>query len=786
MKKPLLFLLCLLTFSGIFAQISVGQFRSHIPLHAFHSVAVASDYVYAATSNGIMMLKKSSMDSPNPDLQSWSKVDGLSDIDIAVVQYDSPHECLIIAYQNGNIDLVKDNKLYNLSDIKNKSLSGSKQPSHIRVQGDIAYMAYPFGVVLLDLNDMLVKDTWFTKNNGQQYGVTDFAMTDDAYYISTQDGLFHIRRNHPNPANFMEWQHDESTVGVEYDNLLFFGGRLYANRNTHIPMSDPAVDDTLFVLGSSGWLATDLVHYDLRSLTALGDYMAVGSWDKITLVDVEGNPVKEYVWYQTSGFPDNREAVMDEDNIWVADNEYGLVRVNRDNQWHKIFTHTGPYAATVEGISCQNGMVVVVPGSRKAAAYAPGYQYPSASWFLHQEWEYNCDFLDYDTQRGTYDLTNVIINPNDETECYMASWGNGLFHCKDRKIARHYTARNSPLDSVSNGMTFVSGLAYDGQGNLWMTNSQCDHMLKMVEPDGTWHSYNITKGVLTASYTGVVAEHLLVDSRGYKWVNFPRDDNLNRYHLIAFTESGTYDNTGDDKFICINMNAASEVSSSTVYCIAEDLDGEIWIGTDKGIKVIYYPDRIFEGSVYPKNILLEQDGYTSVLFEFEEITAIAVDGANRKWVGTSKGGVFLISADGTEELLHFTAEDHPLFSNQITSIGIDQLSGEVFFGTAKGLVSYRGTATGGFEDYSDLQVFPNPVHHGYTGPVAIRGLKYNSLCKITDASGRMVWQGYSNGGELIWECKDHYGRRPATGVYFVMASDENGKEKVVTKFLFIH
>ena len=145
-----------------------------------------------------------------------------------------------------------------------------------------------------------------------------------------------------------------------------------------------------------------------------------------------------------------------------------------------------------------------------------------------------------------------------------------------------------------------------------------------------------------------------------------------------------------------------------------------------------------------------------------------------------------MSENGQEQLLHFTAEDNPLFSNQIESICIDQLSGEVFFATAKGLVSYRSTATAGFETYEDNLVYPNPVPHGYAGMVAVSGLKSNSLCKITDSAGRLVWQGYSHGGQLVWDGKDHYGNRPATGVYYVMVSDEDGKEKIVTKFVFIN
>ena len=478
--------------------------------------------------------------------------------------------------------------------------------------------------------------------------------------------------------------------------------------------------------------------------------------------------------------------MLDNDLIWTADNSCGLVQYNRTYYYYKTYTASGPFATTAESFCSVNGITAVVPGSRKAAAYVPGWLQPSVSWFSNQQWHCNnLSYLNYNARLGIYDLTNVVINPNDDAEWYLASWGNGLLKCRDGQVTNHYNAQNSPLDSTSTGNTFISGLAYDKKGNLWLTNSQSSTMLKMVEPNGTWHAFNISSGVVTSSPNGVVAENLLIDSRGYKWVTFPREDNFNRYHLVAFDDNGTYDDVSDDKFARVDMNVAAEVSSSTVHCLAEDLDGEIWIGTDKGVKVIYYPTNIFKGTSHPRNILLEQDGYVSVLLEWESVTAIAVDGANRKWIGTNKAGVFLMSEDGQEQLLHFTAEDNPLFANQILSISIDPLSGEVFFGTPKGITSYRGTASAGREQYEDLTVFPNPVRHDYTGPVTVQGLKANSLCKITDASGKLVWQGYSNGGELVWYGKDLFGQRPETGVYYVMCSDENGKEKVVTKFLFI-
>lgn len=776
-------LLCLTTV--FYGQSPIGKFSCHIPLRSFHSIAVAEDYVYAATLNGLMLLDKSTLANEHQDLLSWSKVDGLSDIDITKIFYDKAHKTLIVTYQNGNIDFIKDDQLYNLSDVKDKSISGSKELSSIRTYGDKAYLVYPFGIVVIDISTLLIDDTWFTKRGTTQYLAEDLAITEDRFYVSTSSGIFSIEREQSNPANFLEWQLEATAGEREYDILCYFGGKVYANSNT----SSNTRHDTLYVLEEGTWTPTNFNYFDVRSITSNGTEMAICNWDYVAVFDTAMNGTFIASWYNSDNtYPDAQEAVLDEDNIWVADNTYGLVQNNRTYFYQRYNEANGPFSSNTENICSQNGIVAIVPGGYGGSNLAPSYQHPSMSWFMHNQWHYNAyDFLNFNPNRATYDLVNVAINPNNESEWFIASWGNGLFRCIDQRPVEQFNVTNSLLDSTSNGNIYVSGLGFDSKGNLWMTNSQCSKMLKMREPNGTWHEYNITSGVLTSTFNGVVAKHLLVDSRNYKWATFPRDDSFNKYHLIAFYEGDTYDNTGDDKFARVDMNIAATVNSSTVNCLAEDLDGKIWIGTDKGVKVINYPGKIFSGDAYPRNILLEQDGYTSVLLEFEEVTAIAVDGANRKWIGTSKAGVFLMSEDGQEQLLHFTTEDCPLFSNQITAINVDQFSGEVYFGTSKGLVSYRGDAIKGYDTYEKHQlVYPNPVQHGYTGPVAVKGMKEHSLCKITDAAGDLIWQGYSFGGQLIWNCQDHFGNRPATGVYYVMSSDEEGKEKVVAKFLFIN
>ena len=781
MKKYLIVLLFTFPVVCSVAQTAIGEFRAHVPMNKFFSVAVDDETVYAAASNGLFLLDKATMNEAEPEISNWTKVDGLSDIDIVKIHYDKRNEVLIICYENGNIDMIRNDRLVNIRDVKDKSMSGSKRLESCRSFGDLAYFVYPFGIVMIDLKELVITDTWFTKRENRQVMPTDVAVWNQKCYVSTEEGVFSMPLSSPVISDFSQW---EKVSDWNVSLMAPTADGVFAVKKADVQ----GMNDSLFLFSSGGWSYAGKYSFSISNLMSQNDTLAVCYWDGVELLDATGERIYYTYWYENEYYSDARECVPDGEDIWVADYVYGLVRLNRTYYTHGFYTMSGPYTDYVEGLASQNGVVAVVHGSRKGStAFAQAYRYPAVSWFQNQTWAYNSDdFLTYDTNMGTYDLTAIAINPKDETEWSVASWGNGVFKCKNHRVVAHYNAANSLLDSTSGGKTYVSGLQYDSKGNLWMTNSYSNKMLKMLEPNGTWHAYNITSGVVSNNVNEVVAEQLLVDSHGCKWVNFPRDATYNRYPLIAFSDNGTYDNLGDDRFARIDMNVAAEVNSSTVYCMAEDLDGEIWIGTDKGIKVIYYPDKVFTGNSYPRNILLEQDGYVSVLLEYEQVTAIAVDGANRKWIGTSKAGVFLMSENGQEQLLHFTAEDNPLFSNQIVSISINQLTGEVFFATDKGLVSYRGTATAGFETYEDNLVYPNPVPHGYAGVVAVSGLKSNSLCKITDSSGRLVWQGYSDGGQLVWDGKDHYGNRPATGVYYVMVSDEDGKEKIVTKFVFIN
>ena len=225
------------------------------------------------------------------------------------------------------------------------------------------------------------------------------------------------------------------------------------------------------------------------------------------------------------------------------------------------------------------------------------------------------------------------------------------------------------------------------------------------------------------------------------------------------------------------------LSSNTINCFAKSLKGDIWVGTDKGICVFYNPNKVLTSTDFDAVKPIYEG---RPLLRDKSIKAIAVDGANRKWIGTTSG-VWLFSEDGTEAILNFTTENSPLPSNNIYDIKVNSLTGEVYFATDAGIASYRGNATVGIagkgEEYKyPVKVFPNPVTPDYDGLIAITGLPANVNTKITDINGKLVYETNSNGGTASWNGITVNGQRASTGIYLVFVSNTEGTETVVSKF----
>ena len=361
-----------------------------------------------------------------------------------------------------------------------------------------------------------------------------------------------------------------------------------------------------------------------------------------------------------------------------------------------------------------------------------------------------------------------------EDKYYYGTCGNGLVvGTNSWWFDTIYNSKNSIIN-IQNSESYevIFDVEADKKGNVWMINFGTSKPLIVKTKENKWYSYSL-------STNKNLYKKIFIDKRGYKWIGGGEK-------LIVFYDNATIDDASDDLLVQIPLQDNEGTIAAHTTCITEDLDGEIWIGTNQGIAVHSAPSRVFKDRQTISRIKIEIDGEVGYLLSSENITCIAVDGGNRKWIGTENSGVFLISENGTEQLLNFTKTNSPLPTNTITSISINHKTGEVFIGTGEGLVSYYGDATIGDVEMNNVKIFPNPIRESYEGDIFIQGIVADAIIKITDISGNLVRTISANGGTAIWDGRNLYGDRVQTGVYLIYISDETAKITMVKKILFIN
>lgn len=426
----------------------------------------------------------------------------------------------------------------------------------------------------------------------------------------------------------------------------------------------------------------------------------------------------------------------------------------------------------------------------------------TAMWYEDERWKAfdEKEISSADKTKYYKNITDIAQDPYDVNHHFLSSKGGGLFEFKNFKLIKHYTLNNSPLRSIiknNDQYLRIDGLQYDKDGNLWMLNSAVDTIIHILTKDEKWISYvnNSIKRYPNMDKT-------MIDSKGYVWVNSRRTTNYDNITGVAskagvliINTNGTINTQKDDEEVFIadfkNQDGTQISPSPDIWwCATEDIDGAVWIGNDRGLFVAYDTDKLLKGTNTLNQIKIARNDGTNLadyLLSGVEIKCIAVDGGNRKWIGTATNGVYLISADGQEIIEHFTKDNSPLISDNINDIAINGKTGEVFFATYMGLCSYMGNATDPSDNMDDstLKVYPNPVRPEYNGDVKVTGLMYNSDVRVVSAAGKLVHTGKSEGGMFTWNCCYDSGKKCGSGIFYVLCTDENGKEGACAKILIV-
>ncbi len=758
--------LCLLLFffqydSYTQNNLAIGQWKSFLPNVAGTSVTQSPDKIYYATKWSIL-----SIDKEENSINFIDKINKLNDVGIRFIRYNPNTETLFIAYNNSNIDILHDNHTLNINAIKRKiELQGDKNIYDVYFENENAFLACGFGIVKLNTLTGLVDFTTFT--NTRINAITRF---NDNYYAATPEGIYAVPTTGANLQDFGQWQLLDHIFGFPND----YSSNALITHNNALYLD---INDTLFIQKNNN-LEKILFEpeYQIQFLSSGNQKIFIGlkcknSCKGKTLI-IEDDGVIIPVGERCVDRP--LYAIEDSENtIWYAD-EFNNIRsqksTSEDCEWRSF--ESIPYHIAKD-VSIKNDEIWVATGD------------------VTQNWSYTFNRLgsaslknlDWNTYNQftipqlseTFDHVAIEHHPSNNF-VYIGAYLGGLI-AFDGSQFTVYNQNNSILDTpdLDPNSCRVSCLAFDQNKNLWIGNFGAENPIAVLKDDGSWK--NFSAAIKTPT-------NIVIDLDGNKWFTTLENG------LIVFNEGTDFNGSHDDQYRHITTNN-SELPTNAVNSIAVDLDGDVWVGTSQGVVVFECGGAAFDPTLCIGNrrIVTRDDGNDEYILASENITAIAIDGANRKWFGTTNG-IFVQSANGLENIVAFNEDNSPLFDNIITSLSFSEETGELFIGTERGLQSYQPDATfGGTIHRSEVIAYPNPVRPEYQGSIAIKGLPRDANVKITDINGILIYETTALGGQAIWYGEDYNGRKAQSGVYLVFTTSDSTFEEpdaLVTKILFMN
>lgn len=772
MNKLLFFCLLLTVSFTTNAQLEIGQWRDHLPYQRTIDVAVAQDLVYAATPFAVFSYRPS-----DNSLTRISKTNLLSDASVSAVGVNESGSIAIVGHSNGNLDVIEEDGSYNLPDIKQSELFGDKAIYDVHFYNGRAYLSCGFGIVEVNLERREIADTWFINGQDDLLTINTLKRSATQWYAATTTGVYVADLNNPFLANFESWTKltDLPIETANYTDLMLFNGMLFL-------LEENGVEDTVWYadLIDMNWAV--LENYESRIVYALAhddEFFAITSYGSAERFDADFNSVQ--IQQSIAGsFMQPYDIQFDPNgDMWLANETGGLLFMGQNDEEAK-YAPAGPPHFNVREIDAYNDAIWVASGGVDPT-WTSNYDKKGVYGLVNDQWVVVPQSEGLNDISLINDYMAVSINPIDNNEVFLGSWEEGLIQVKNGVIETIYNSDNAPLELANFGGSLrigVGGVDHDQEGNLWYTNTFSEHPLQLRTVGGEFAAFDFEPEVGT---NDLIAD-VLASRQGFIWIIRPRGDGL-----ILYDPGENLLDNGDDEYrLLTNEPGEGGLPNSDVYCLEEDLDGEIWVGTLQGVAVYYAPQNIFTGENFDaQQILIEQDGNVQILLETETVNCIEIDGANRKWIGTQSSGVYLFSGDGLEQVYHFTAENSPLLSNNVLDIAINHSKGEIFFATEKGLISFMGTATNFDPDITEVTVYPNPVRPDYSGVITIDGLAYETDVKITDIAGQVVHSSTSNGGRVVWDGNDFSGARVSTGVYLVYCSNSDGSATNVARIAMV-
>lgn len=748
---------------------SVESWRDHLPYSQVNQLASIGDIYYGSTPYSII-----EFDYSNNEVRKLSTVNGLSEVGISAIVANQSQQSLLIAYSSSNIDLIKGGSVINISSILNSSIIGDKTVYNLYSHSKYVYVCLGFGIVVVDIEKEEIKDTYIIGDNSSQEAVLDLHISQNYIYALTNEEIKMAPLNSSFLSDASIWNTLNIPTGSSINNLESYQDDFFAFGSTNIIYKYQNNNwDTILFYPNETLRNFKVDHQNL--ITCTNSYVTVYSSNLDTLdffYAYNGNP----------GITAN-DVIYGNGYYWIADESKGLRRLkNNFSLNNSLIGYMGPFTNECFHLSSVNDKLYVAAGRTYGTNWNKTFNWHGIYQF-NNSWNYfnriNTTIM-ADEIDTISDIVWVTANPLNENEFVASSFGGGLLLFNNNQFINRFSFYNSSLQTrigQSGNSVCVAGTCYDNMGNLWIANSFTTSPLSVKTNEGEWQSFYCGPLAADKLCTDIIVD----DQYGYVWMI------VKDVGLVVYDYNQTIFDLSDDQYKIIGTSSGSgSLPSGNVNTLAIDNDGEIWIGTDNGPTIFYSSYPIFNETNYDaQNILIEVDGTLQYLLQNEIITDIEIDGANRKWIATDGGGLFLMSEDGTQTIYSLSKENSPLYSNKITSLAINHQNGELFIGTDKGILGYKSTATSPNIEFTNLQVYPNPVRPDYQGNIAVTGMMKNSEVKITDASGFLIQTIFSQGGQAVWNGKDRNNQIVGSGIYYFFATSQDGYSKAKSKVLIV-
>lgn len=771
-------------------NVAIGKWRVHSSLRNATCIEITPDRIYVGTQGGLFYIDKSTN-----EIKGISVTDGLSDLNISAIKYSNTHKTLVIAYETGAIDLIKENdKIIVINDVKNSNRSGSKRINDITLIKNFALLSCDFGGVLLDLIKSEIKESYLNiGKDGSTLSIFSAASKPDSLFLATSQGLLKSRFSNRNLMDFGTWTRENilgTTVTSAIHSIAVKNNYLLASINNKSTYSNK----------NGVWQEIFKNNSNLKLIEVNQEIYAISN---NLLLNIKENLIDTLRGNFT--FSPTDVAIEKDGKIYHSDLNSTLVKFNYQ-QSEKTNLNTSNTNSTFQLLNFEDAifkMATGYDGLTDGIGKREGFSVlKGKDWFNFEpgDSEYNIpnkpDYSDaaYDKDRKLMYYSSVgsgvLIQNMDVSKPNEAS--------RKMEIIDHKTESCKMFEQFTNGGPRTIAVTYSKEEDVvWVSAPVNDVCIYKIKPDKTCQYISFCGFIKSIKGNVLGSEQLncrypykiIVDEYLNKWVQLSTD---NQSGIIVFNEDeGVNSNNYPYKSVFLTTGVSNgDLPAQRVNCLTKDLKGDMWVGTSKGVTVFYNNGNFLDKyDKKNKNVTEITDSKVPrfegfpLLFDVN-IRAIEVDGANRKWIGT-ENGLYLMSEDGSRQIHFFNTSNSPLLSNVILNIKVNKKTSEVFINTDVGLFSYRGDATEGLEtEPESIHIFPNPMKYSYEGLVGFTELGTSAKVKIIDMAGNLVYETTSNGGMATWNGRSTKGEKIAPGVYVVLTSKDDGEVAVSGK-LFV-